>query len=341
MFKSSRKLALASAVSFLCLLSTQAQAGTVIYNTGNAATATVALGVNNDGSLNTQPNITANANDTGLAFRLSNGSWIDGTSPGCLCEGWGVSVNNATSGYANVSTDSGANNLSFGAPTGVTASTVTTTTTLSSLPGLSVKHEYAPASSGALFKVKVTITNTTGATVNDLKYVRVMDWDIAPTEYAEYVTIKGTGTTTLLEESHDGGFSSSNPLANSTGSPGTTNTDYSDNGPADHGAYYRYNFGSLANGASYDFNIFYGATASETAALAAIGAEAIELYSLGQSGMGGETTGAPATFIFGFSGVGGAPVEPPVNVPEPGTLLLSGLALAGMAWTRRRNKTMR
>lgn len=335
MFKLSQKLAVAGAVAFLCL-STQAQAGTVIYNTGNAATATVALGVNDDGSLNTQPNITSNAGATGLATKFADGSWRDATAPGCLCEGWGVSVNNTTSGYANISSDGGPNNLTFGAATGVTASTVTTTTTLSSLPGLSVKHEYAPASSSALFSVKVTITNTTGATVNDLKYVRVMDWDVPPTEFSEYVTIKGTATTTLLEKSHDNGFASANPLTNSSGAAGTNDTDFTDNGATDHGAYFRFNFGSLDDGKSYDFNIFYGAAASEALALAAIGAEKIELYSLGQSN-GGETTGAPATFIFGFSGVGGTPVE----VPEPGTLLLSGLGLTALWATRRRSAATR
>ncbi len=333
MLKLNQKLALASAAALLCL-ATQAQAGTVIYNTGNEATATVALGVNDDGSLNTAPNITSNAGATGLAYKFADGTWRDATAPGCLCEGWGVSVNNATSGFANVSTNGGPNNLTFGAPTNVSASTVTTTATLSSLPGISVKQEYAPASSGALFSVKVTITNNTGATVNDVKYVRVMDWDVPPTEFNEFVTIRGTATTTLLEKSHDDGFASANPLTNSSGSSGTNDTDFTDNGPADHGAYFRFNFGSLADGASYDFNIFYGAAASESAALTAIGAQGLELYSLGQSN-GGETTGAPATFIFGFSGVGGTPVDP-TDVPEPGTLLLSGIALAAMGWTRRR-----
>lgn len=51
-----------------------AQAGTVIYNTGSAATATIALGVNDDGSLNTQPNITSNASATGLAYKFPDGS---------------------------------------------------------------------------------------------------------------------------------------------------------------------------------------------------------------------------------------------------------------------------
>ena len=84
----------------------------VIYNTGNAATATVALGINDAAHLNAAPNITANASATGLAYKFSDGTWRDATAPGCLCEGWGVSVNNTDSGYANVSTDSGVNNLS-------------------------------------------------------------------------------------------------------------------------------------------------------------------------------------------------------------------------------------
>ena len=337
MFKLSQKLALASAVAFLCL-TTQAQAGNVIYNTGNAATATVALGVNDDGSLNSQPNITVNGGSTGVAYKFSSdNNWYDGTSPGCACEGWGVSVNNTTSGFANVSTDGGANNLSVGAATNVTGSTVTTTTSLANLPGLTVTHRYAPASSSSdLFKVSVSITNTTGTTVNDLKYVRVMDWDVPPTEYEEYVTIKGTGTTTSLEASHDNGFSTANPLNGGSGSAGTNNTDFADNGPDDHGAYFRFNFGSLANGETFDFSVFFGAAASETAALAAIGAEQIELYSLGQSG-GGQVTGSPVTYIFGFTGVGGTPVEPPANVPEPGSLLLSGMGLMALWATRRRS----
>jgi hypothetical protein len=68
-------------------------------------------------------------------------------------------------------------------------------------------------------------------------------------------------------------------------------------------------------------------------ALAAVGAE---LYSLGQSSTAfdSQLTGAPATYIFGFNGVGG--VTPPVSVPEPGSFALVSLSLLIAGALRRR-----
>jgi len=324
---------IAAAAAFFFAAGAAQAAATIINPAG-----TVALGVNDLGHLNTSVgSVTSNAGGiTGLAYRFADGSFRDATAPGCLCEGWGVSVNGTTAGYANVAGGTAGLGLTSFAST---ATTATSSVFMTALSGLKVTHAYSPANNapGALFKAVVTITNDTTAAVNNVKYVRVMDWDVPPTEFDEFVTIKGTVTTSLLERSHNDGFASSNPLIDSNGiDPGTLNVDFTDNGPTDHGAYFRFNFGTIAAGASYTFTTFYGAAGTEADALAAIGAESIELYSLGQSSSGGQITGSPATFIFGFAGVGGTPVEPPIGVPEPGSLALAGLALAGLGFARRR-----
>jgi type IV pilus assembly protein PilY1 len=328
------------------LVSGAAHAGAVIFNSLNAATSIIALGVNDDGSLNTTDgavSVNSEFRDprTGLAYRFSNGDYRDGTSFGCFCEGWGVSTSSAGghSGYANVSTDGGANNLTFGALIAGSSSAISTVS-LTDLPGLSVVHSAAPSAGapGALFEMKVKIVNATGAALNDVKYVRVLDWDVPLTETNEFVTIRGTATTSLLEFSNDQGFATANPLAANPTEivAGTTNVDFIDSGPADHGAYFRFNFGTIANGDSYEFSIFFGATPSERTANMALAAVGAELYSLGQSSTAfdSQLTGAPATYIFGFNGVGG--VTPPVSVPEPGSFALVSLSLLIAGALRRR-----
>lgn len=332
---SSHKLPLAAAVAFglMGFGSSAAFAGATIFN----STGTIALGVNNDGSLNTRTGSVAinTPGYTGVAYKFPDGLYRDATAPGCQCEGWGVSVNGTHSGYANVSTDGGAHNLTVDSFTSGTG-TATSSVHLTNLPGISVTQAYSAStnSPNELFRDRVTITNTTGADVANLKYVRVMDWDVPTTEFNEYVTIKGTATTAFLETSGDNGFNTANPLAGYYNyDPACSNADCTHSGPRDHGAYFRFNFGNLAAGATRTFDIFYGAAATEALAIAAIGREAIELYSLGLSNHGGPSVNDP-TFIFGFKGVGGVAIEP--TIPEPFTLALIGIGMAGMAATRRR-----
>ena len=67
----------------------------VLYNTGDATTAQLVIGVNPEGHLNATPDVVANSSLTGIAYRFPDGTFRDATSPGCFCEGWGVSANGA------------------------------------------------------------------------------------------------------------------------------------------------------------------------------------------------------------------------------------------------------
>jgi hypothetical protein len=316
-------------------LASSAFAGAVIVNPAG----TVALGVNDAGHLNFSSSVTpANASATGLSIITSTGSLLDATAPGCLCEGWGVS-GNGQAGYANVSTDGGVQNLTVTSFTS-TASTATSVTAISSLPSLTVSQSYFPAAAapGVLFQNSVKITNTSASTITGVRYVRVMDWDVPPTEFSELVTIKGTATTTLLDVSHNNGFATANPLAATSAiTASTLNADFTDLGPLDHGAYFNFLKGDLAAGESWEFSVFYGAATNEATMLGALGDVGIELFSLGQSNAGG-ATGEPYTFAFGFKGVGGTVVLPPGSaVPEPSTYGLIGAGvLCGLVALRRR-----
>ncbi|MEM8637706.1 MAG: PEP-CTERM sorting domain-containing protein [Cyanobacteria bacterium P01_G01_bin.54] len=287
-------------------LVTNATAGSLINNN------TVMLGVDDFGQLNIfggTPSSGSGTRYVGLRY-LPTGA--DAVAPGCLCEGWGVAdFATGITGYAN--------NAPFLGSFGLTAQSFTQPNPDEAL--LSVKvgetflvtHHYKPtAETDYLYEDLVTIKNIGTTTVNDLRFRRVVDWDVEPTFFNEHVTIDRTAMAANVLFASNNGFASSNPLVPG-GNLGATG-DFEDFGPMDQGALFDFGFGALGAGEEFSFTTFYGAAPTEAAALGALGAVSAEVYSFGQTA-DGAVTGEPNTFILGFKGVGGKPI------PEPSSML--------------------
>jgi uncharacterized repeat protein (TIGR01451 family) len=282
---------------------------------------TVGLGINNTGDLNYScTNVEQNcpgdsaggAGPVGLRYVPSN---LDSTSPGCPCEGWGMAdVGSGLTGYANES--AGTANVAVNSFTHTSTSAVSSVTITDSNianASMTVVQDYHPSgASSNLYEDTVTVTNTGTVGFTDLRYRRAMDWDIEPTAFNEYSTIQGTSPQLLFDS--DNGFASSDPLV-PAGDLGSTGQ-FVDSGPADHGAVFDFGFGTLAQGASKTFKVYYGAAPNETAAVNALTAGGAQVYSLGESSCpesgntvagcdglpanAGRDLGEPATFMFGF-----------------------------------------
>jgi hypothetical protein len=279
-----RTLQRAFAVTVLSTAAHMALAGAVI------TTGITSIGVNDSGELNFLGSGPGGDRVYGL-YRTDVG---DAISPGCFCEGWGVSLTDGLgstfSSFANQSAGFGgigADNL-FGS----TASTATSVVNMLDLP-VSVRHAYGPSLVADVFQAQVTITNHGTSDLLNLTYRRAMDWDVPPTEFNEYVTHIGVSANlvskggNVLYASNDG-FASSDPQQSANAIDlSTVNTDFNANGPNDHGSVFDFAFGTLSAGQSRVFNIYYGSAPNKASAIAKLNTLGANVMSLGQSTLGG------------------------------------------------------
>jgi hypothetical protein len=334
-----RKTALGrlAAVVFLCA------AAPAILSAGfiNGAVITTglsSLGVNPHGQLNYLPQFDGGGPvplpgpppDTGF-YGVHYSGVGDAISPGCQCEGWGAYAD-GNAAWASLD-NGGIGNL--GAAAFTFTSNAFSNSVFATNSNLRIDHNFAPSIAADIFQVEVKLVNTSATdTINDLRYIRVMDWDVPPTEFNEFVTHSGVAANLVgaggnVLTAHNNGFNHSGGFTGGIGNgplhPATVNVDFVDFGPSDHGSFFEFAFGALAPSASRTFYIYYGAAADEPTALARLASLGVNVYSLGQSNSAwidpdwGPATGKPATFVFAFGGVGGvAPGETPESPLLPG-----------------------
>jgi hypothetical protein len=234
------------------------------------------------------------------------------TEPGCLCEGWGAGVKTSGEFTSTCGSDVAVGGVGAGmtllSSSGVNGGSTATSEVTCGIPDMVVTHEFQPSASPDLMEAVVTVKNVGLSNFEEVHYRRAMDWDIYPSPFQEYVTHIGVSTTSSLVFSNDNGFCDPNPASSCSEIYfGTTNVDFEDSGPTDHGSAFQFNLGPLNAGQSLSFKIFYGSSLGEVAALAAVGTVEAELVSLGQQ-KDSPLEGNPYTFIFGFSGVYGIPI---------------------------------
>ena len=273
-----------------------------------------------------------------------------------MCEGWGAGFLDRRGreeyGYAFHYYDDSPDVINIEVKSFVTEETSITSTVWikDSIgePVLEVTHRYGPAAKvpGALFQALVTMTNISGDTLRAVKYNRTMDWDVPPTEFYNYVTIKGAAasaaSSSLPKVLHSGdqGFMRPNVWNPSSLYNSERSEDDSYNiddrfGPENIGHSATMEFGDLLCGEAHTFMIYYGATENKAKMEAAFAAEDVPFYSMGwpnerttswrQSGRryGNFFKTGNVTFGFGFKGVSGTAIAP--SLPTKTAILPGGI----------------
>lgn len=347
----------------------------IIHNSTILKDQSLLLGVNQAGNLNTPKGsgtVGNNANtlnaggSVGIAYKWGGGGsysagWYDSTSPGKMWEGWGVSgkdsiSKNITSGYASVDAGGVSANIvvkSFVVDDTSIKSTVWIMDSAGTSPLFEVTHVYGPtigATNKNLFQALVTVTNISGGTLDDVRYRRIMDWDIldnTTTVYTDQVGVANSFASTFTPKIYDscdnGGSHGSitpDPSVDCKPAPYPVTTSnhvdisgwggsYKDSDgktkTTNLGASFTFQFGQLLCNESAIFYIYYGAGGSKQEVINALNTVDAKIYSLGY-----DTNYTNLAYGFGFKGVSGSAVAP--TLPTKVTSLPAGSSTMQDVW---------
>ena len=273
-------------------------AGTAITN------GTIQLGVRPTGNLlmpGTVPSSGEGDTEVGIRYVPTNAEAI---APGCWCEGWGVAdALTPVSGWVNGS-DGDSGNLVVESFSWNQLGNPGATSVVRVADALRVTHIYSPApESENLFEVLVAIENISTSAV-DLRYRRLVDFDVEPTAFDEYLTVSAPGGfPASVHAITDDPFGSNDPLdpVTNRGHSG----EFVDAGPDDNGVLLDLWLGQLDQDQTRYFKLYFGAAGSEANAMAAASAVGAEVIAISEPNtVDGPTLGTPNTFIFAFREIG-------------------------------------
>ncbi len=247
---------------------------------------TVAMGVHDLGHLN--------YSGTGVRYEPSG---ADGLIPGCPCEGWGIAdAVTKDTGYANKAMGTRGLTAESFESDGETAKSV-----VKAGKSFRVTHRFQPSSNtDHLYAITVTVENISDERLKDVRYRRVMDWDVPPQVFYEYVSnhadnyAKGSAPVLFMS---DNGFASANPLSGESSL--RREGEMLNGGPGDIGGLFDFGLGEIGPGESKSFMLYYGVGPDEATTKGALEAVGAEAYSLGKPSRA-LAKGDPNTFGFGF-----------------------------------------
>ncbi|MCR6029954.1 hypothetical protein GGQ22_00670 [Nocardioides sp. zg-579] len=249
-------------------------------------TGAISLGMTCDGSLGSD----------GVGLRLDE-TGHDAVIPGCVCEGWGVG-DAKTQSWGGSHRESGSTNITRSSLQIVRGGAGVATGASSTVRvgrQFEVTHTYAPSVRPNVFNVAVRVKNI-GSAPADLRYRRVVDWDVAPTQFKELVSVENVRAPELVFASNDG-FASVNPFAGKTDRGARGRFDRV--GPKDHGALLDFDLGRLPAGETKTFYALYGAAKTEELAIDDLRLLGARAWTLGQASGDASTKD---TFFFAVSG---------------------------------------